>query len=136
MNEFEIWLPIHCQANEGATLVCTLFARRTFEVRPMVGERITFLPCPEHPAEFSLRTPIGFMPTNCAGAEVEEISHYPIPNQNDAALKSTLTCAEIVAATISDARQLVAFLCSYGFEVDTYGINVLSNDQDGPGAVA
>ena len=136
MHEFEIWLPIAHFSEGGATHVCTLFARRSFGVRPMVGERITFLPYPEHPGAFSLWTPIGVMPTNCAGAEVEEISHYPIPTKNADPFNSTLTCAEIVAATLIDARKLVDFLRSYGFEIDPYAINLLSNEKEGPGAVA
>jgi hypothetical protein len=127
MIECEIWVDIECKVETGARdVLCTVFARHSFPIRPLMGETLSYHPARESKHSFSLAMAWGPMPANGASVEIQEISHYRGPIAEASGFKTSLRCSPIAVASIDDARSLVAFLIAeHGFEVDPYGVNRL-----------
>lgn len=127
MSEIEIWIDLELP---DLSRVCTLFGRRVFETRPMIGETLSFLVRAEFPFEFHLASAIGPLRGNSIRTEIEEVDHYAHPTENSAPFFVSVRCKGICVATTEDAQRVVDFMKSYGFEIDPYGFNLLSQDEE------
>ena len=126
MSEWEVWFDVEARRDEGDEVVCALFGRMTFPIRPTVGERITFFPPRDYGTTFNLLMAWGSMPSSAAALTVDDISHYRTAVQDGGRFTATLRFEPLKVASIADARKVVRFLMDcHGFEVDPYGVNKL-----------
>jgi len=127
MHHYDVWIDLECGTAGAREVVGTVFGKQEFPVRPMVGERVTFWSAQGSPASFDLVTVSGSRPHHYVGVEIDDIAHHFHPGAEDGAASVCLRCAPIIAATLADARRVVAFLVEqHGFELDPYGPDALA----------
>jgi hypothetical protein len=127
MIECELWVDIECKTEDGQReVVCTVFARQSLPVRPLIGEALSFHPAKGSKHSFNVAMSWGSMPASGASVEIQEISHYRGPLIEAEGFKTSLRCSPVAVPSIEDAKSLVAYLSSqHGFEIDPYGVNRL-----------
>jgi hypothetical protein len=92
----------------------------------MVGERVTFWSSQGSPTSFDLVTVSGSQSHHYVGIEIDDIAHHFHPSAEGVVASACLRCAPVVAASLADARRVLAFLVEqHGFELDPYGAKAL-----------
>lgn len=121
MHQHDVWIDLECAIDGVRTVVCSLYAKREFPVRPLAGESLTFWSAEDSSISFNVVTAVGIRSHHYVATEIEDLAFHFYPN----APPSTLVRAGAVhLATVDDARQVVALLTEqHGFEVDPYGAN-------------
>lgn len=122
MHHYDVWLDLECSNGNAREVVCTLFAKREFPVRPMLGERIAFWSAKDAPVSFDAITVCGVQSHHYVSTEIDELAHHFHPDEGQPIGSTLLRCAPIAVATVEDARKVVQFLSKqHGFELDPYG---------------
>lgn len=130
MHQYDVWLDLQCEVNSSLQAVCTLFAKMTFPVRPMVGESLTFWSAKDSNMQFSIVSVVGVMLVHYASTEIDNIAHHVSPVESGSEMRTSIRCVPIHVASMNDAKVLVALLTEqYGFELDPYGVNKLAVAQ-------
>jgi hypothetical protein len=112
-------------------VLCTLFAKRELEVRPIFGESITFWSAKNSVEGFNVASAVGSQFVHYATTEVDELAHHLHPDKSPVRSSIFLRCQPVRVASFSDARQVVAFLESqHQFELDPCGVNKLNDLRD------
>ena len=126
MYECEIWVDIECTQVQPAEVVCTLYGRQSFRIRPLMGERLGFASPKGGSESYKVMMTWGPMQTSGMSTEIEEISHYRGPSAEGEGFTTSLRCRAVRVPSIEDARILAnAMLSQHGFELDPYGVNKL-----------
>jgi len=123
MSAFEFWLDINC-AGQSA---CTVFGEIEMQVRPQIGERISFHQEKGSSYEFQVEWPgVGWTRENSVSVEIEDISHYGVKANGGVQFKTAIRGIALNVRTIEDARTVRDFLTKQiGLEVDPYATNTL-----------
>src|ERR1035437_1312689 len=112
MHQYDVWLDIECTVDDTLKVICTVYAKRQFEVRPVLGESITFWSAQRSDVSFKVVSIAGTQPVHYASTEVEELAHHFHPDESQNKSSTLLRCRPLRVASILDAKQLVAFLTS------------------------
>ena len=130
MHQYDVWLDLECEVKGSLQVVCALFAKMTFPIRPIVGEPLTFWSAKDSNVQFSIVSVIGVRLVHYASTEIDNVAHHVSPLESGSEVRTNVRCAPIHVASISDAKLLVAFLTAqHGFELDPYGVNKLAEAQ-------
>ncbi|MCE9660693.1 MAG: hypothetical protein K8R60_19360 [Burkholderiales bacterium] len=120
----EIWLDLESGEGANREVICTLFARQVFAVRPLMGETLSLHAAKESAEPFNVVMAWGPMVSHNITTEIEEISHYRGPTLEDAAFHTSLRCRAVHLASRQDVEAVARFLvAAHGFEIDPYGVN-------------
>ena len=131
MPQYDLWLDLECTIDGTQAVVCTLFTKRDFPVRPNIGESVTFWSAKGSPVNFNIINVAGTMSLHYVPTEIDDLAHHFHTNDGVALATICVRCVPVHVASIEDARQIAAFLSEqHGFEVDPYGINRLSEAGD------
>jgi len=119
----EVWIDIEVESE----IVCTVFGRHVFGVRPVIGETLSFMPVKGYAATFHVAMAWGAMPSTSVSAEIDSISHYRGPLAEGQEFNTSIRCSPFRLPSLQDARAAVQYLVSqHGFEIDPYGVNKLA----------
>jgi hypothetical protein len=126
MHESDVWLYLECPIDGNVEIVCAMFGRMHFPVRPIIGEKLTFWPASGAAVQFNVVTAAGIVPVHYVSAEIDNVSHNARPGENGSIISTYVSCWPLQVATTTDARQAVELLQNqHGFERDPYGVNKL-----------
>ena|SRR6218665_2590110 len=126
MSHYDVWIDLECAINGARQVVCTVFAKREFPIRPTVGERVTFWSAQGAPTTFDVVTVSGPRSHHYVDVEIDDIAHHFHPSAEGILASVCVRCTPVVAVTNEDARRIVAFMVEqHGFELDPYGPNAL-----------
>jgi hypothetical protein len=123
MSTFEFWLEVRVSGQPA----CTIFGRIEMAVRPLVGERISFMQDKGSALEFQVEWPdVGWRRDSTVSVEVDEISHYAVRSKQGIEFTALVRAAPLNVRAADDARAVRDILTKQlGFEVDPYGVNTL-----------
>lgn len=128
MHQYDVWFDLECTIESSVQVVCTLYAKRAFPIRPMVGEPLTFWSSQGSNATFSVVTPAGTRAVHYLATEVDNVAHHVHPSDTGTTTSTNIRCLPVHVATLVDARAVVQFMASqHGFELDPYGVNHLTS---------
>ena len=126
MQEWEVWIDLEVPLSSGKEVICGLFARMSFPVRPSIGERITFHAPQGSEHVFMLSMSWGPMQSSSVSCVVDDITHSRVSQGEGGGFTTALRFEALPVATISDAGKVLQFLANHhGFEIDPYGVNKL-----------
>ena len=122
----EIWLDLESGEGVSREVICTLFARHAFALRPLMGETLSFHAAKESAEHFKVVMAWGPMASHHITTEIQEISHYRGPASEDLVFHTSLRCTAVHLASPQDVEAAARFLVTaHGFEIDPYGVNKL-----------
>ncbi len=131
MPQYDLWLDLECIIGGVQTVVCTLFTKRDFPVRPIIGENITFWSAKESRVNFKVINVPGIQTLHYVPTEIDDLAHHFHPNDGGVSANTCVRCRPVQVATIADARLVVDFLSSqHGFALDPYGSNKLDGTDN------
>ncbi len=134
MHEYDVWLNIECKLDGTLQVVCTLFTKMAFPIRPLVGDPLTFWSARGSDVEFSIVSSLGVQAVHYASTAVDSIAHQVNPNEGQSTVTTYVSCIPVQVATTSDARRASDFLATqHRFEIDPYGINLLARPESRSG---
>lgn len=128
MHQYDVWIDLECTIESSVQVVCALYAKQTFPIRPMVGEPLTFWSRQGSSEMFSVVTPTGASAVHYLATEVDSVAHHVHPSDSGTTTSTNVRCVPVRVATLEDARAVVHFMArQHGFELDPYGVNLLSS---------
>ena len=124
MSTFEFWLDVRVSGQPA----CTIFGRIEMAVRPLVGERISFMQNKGSALEFQVEWPsVGWRRDSAVTVEVDEISHYAVKSKQGVEFTSVVRAVPLNVRAVDDARAVRDILTKQlGLEIDPYGVNTLA----------
>jgi len=128
MNEFEFWLVVRISGEPA----CTIFGRIAMAVRPLVGERISFMQEKGSTLEIQVEWPnVGWRRGGAVSVEIDDVSHYAVRGKHGVQFTAVVRTVPLNVRTAEDARAVRDILTKqFGFEVDPYGVNTLEGGAE------